>query len=113
MLGEVRLPQRLHQLSIRHVAANAAGLVAVAMQYEGSKRDQVPLVGLHNGSGENRLLQAPPEILRRMRQYTGVIAFDPAGELLAVRARAATSSPSGTRKPVSSCNRSRRPTAAA
>ncbi len=83
-MGEVRLAQRLHQLSIRHVAVNAAGLVAVAMQYEGSKRDRVPLVGLHDGQGEIRLLQAPPEILRRMRQYTGAIAFDAGGELLAV-----------------------------
>ena len=84
MLGAVQLPQRLHQLSIRHVAVNAAGLVAVAMQYEGSKRDRVPLVGLHDGQGEIRLLEAPPEILRRMRRYTGAIAFDPGGELLAV-----------------------------
>ncbi len=84
MLGEVQLPHQLHQLSIRHVTVNAAGLVAVAMQYEGSKRDQVPLVGLDDGKGELRLLQAPPDILRRMRQYTGAIAFDPGGELLAV-----------------------------
>ncbi len=83
-LGEVRLAQGLHQLSIRHVAVNAAGLVAVAMQYEGSRRDQVPLIGLDHGRGEIRLLEAPPAIQRRMRQYTGAIAFDQSGELLAV-----------------------------
>jgi hypothetical protein len=79
----VRPPARLHQLGIRHVAVNPHGLVAVAMQYEGSKRDQVPLVGLHAG-GELRLLAAPEKIQRRMRHYTGAIAFDPSGEVLAV-----------------------------
>ena len=59
------------------------GLVAVAMQYEGSKRDRVPLVGLHDGAAL-RLLEAPETIQRRMRHYTGAIAFDPSGELLAV-----------------------------
>jgi hypothetical protein len=59
-------------------------VVAIAMQYEGSKRDRVPLIGLHDGSGAIRLLEPPPEILRRMRHYTGAIAFDTSGELLAV-----------------------------
>ena len=81
--GAVQPPARLHQLGIRHAAVNARGLVAVAMQYEGSKRDRVPLVGLHDGA-ELRLLEAPEKIQRRMRHYTGAIAFDPSGELLAV-----------------------------
>jgi uncharacterized protein len=50
--GEVRLEQHLHQLSIRHVTVNDAGLVAIAMQYEGDRRDRVPLIGLHDGGGE-------------------------------------------------------------
>jgi hypothetical protein len=77
------LAVRLHRLSIRHLAVNRDGLVAVAMQYEGSKRDRVPLVGLHDGSAL-RLLAAPPAIERRMRQYAGSIAFDHGGRLLAV-----------------------------
>ena len=52
------------------------------MQYEGSKSDRVPVVGLHDG-GAIRLLDAPPAIERRMRQYAGSIAFDPGGRLLA------------------------------
>ena len=84
VVGEARLAQHLHQLSIRHVAVNAAGLVAVAMQYEGPRGDRVPLVGLHDGRGAIELLEAPGELNRRMRQYTGAIVFDAAGELLAV-----------------------------
>jgi uncharacterized protein len=73
----------LHRLSIRHLAVNGDGVVAVAMQYEGSKRDRVPLVGVHAG-GAIRLLDAPPAIERRMRHYAGSIAFDQGGRLLAV-----------------------------
>ena len=53
------------------------------MQYEGSRRDRVPLVGLHDG-GAIRLLAAPPALERRMRQYAGSVAFDQGGRLLAV-----------------------------
>ncbi|MGH6898308.1 MAG: DUF1513 domain-containing protein [Geminicoccaceae bacterium] len=73
----------LHRLSIRHLTVNRDGLVAMAMQYEGSKRDRVPLVGLHDG-GAIRLLEAPAAIERRMRHYAGSIAFDQGGRLLAV-----------------------------
>jgi hypothetical protein len=41
------------------------------------------LVGLHAG-GALRLLDAPPEIERRMRHYAGSVAFDQGGRLLAV-----------------------------
>jgi uncharacterized protein len=73
----------LHQLSIRHLAVNRDGEVAAAMQYEGSKRDRVPLVAVHAG-GDIRLLEAPPGIERRMRHYAGSVAFDQSGRLLAV-----------------------------
>jgi hypothetical protein len=81
--GAFGLAPRLHRLSIRHLAVNRDGLVAVAMQYEGGKRDRVPLVGLHAG-GPIRLLDAPPAIERDMRQYAGSVAFDLGGQLLAV-----------------------------
>jgi hypothetical protein len=77
------LAPRLHRLSIRHLAVNRDGLVAVAVQYEGSGRDRVPLVGLHDG-GAIRLLDAPAAIERRMRQYAGSVAFDRSGRMLAV-----------------------------
>jgi uncharacterized protein len=64
--------------------ANDAGLVAIAMQYEGDRRDRMPLIGLHDGNRKVQLIEAPGELNRRMRQYTGAIVFDCAGELLAV-----------------------------
>ena len=77
------LPRHLHKLSIRHLDVNRHGRVAVAMQYEGDRRDRVPLVGLHDAGGAIRLLHAPDAIQRRMRHYTGSVAFDARGTVLA------------------------------
>jgi hypothetical protein len=82
---DYRLDAAHHQLSIRHLAVLGSGAVAIAMQYEGGKRDQVPLVGLHDGSAI-RLLEAPAEVQAQMRQYCGSIAVDRGGSLIAVSA---------------------------
>lgn len=76
LLDQVRLPRSLHKLSIRHLDVSRAGHVAVAMQYEGDRRDRVPLVGYYPGGGALALFRAPSGIERRMRHYTGSIAFD-------------------------------------
>ncbi len=84
LLGRYALAPKLHKLSIRHLDVNARGRVAIAMQYEGDRRDRVPLVGLHDGGEEIRLLEAPAEFQARMRLYTGSVAFDTSGDFLAV-----------------------------
>lgn len=84
LLELAELPPRLHQLSIRHVAINRRGQVAIAMQYEGSRQDRVPLVGVHERGGDIRLFPAPDPIERRLRHYTGSIAFDSEGDVLAL-----------------------------
>jgi hypothetical protein len=84
LLELAELPAHLHKLSIRHLAVDRRGRVAIAMQYEGSRRDRVPLVGLHERGGGVRLFSAPGPIERRLRHYTGSIAFDATGRLLAV-----------------------------
>lgn len=78
-------PARLHKLSIRHVDVNPAGTVAVAMAYEGDRRDEVPLVALARPGGPLRLLEPDP-LHRRMRHYTGAISFDSSGAVIAVSA---------------------------
>jgi hypothetical protein len=85
LLGELRLPEAQHQLSIRHLALLADGRLALAMQYEGSKQDRVPLVAIADG-GEIRTLAASDEVQRRMRHYGGSVAVDPAGRHIAVSA---------------------------
>ena len=86
LLRESRLEPALHQLSIRHLAAAPDDTVAVAMQYEGPQHDRVPLVALHHGSGRLRLLQAPPAVLRTMKNYCGSVCFDASGRTIAVTA---------------------------
>lgn len=82
-LDKAGLPQA--QLSIRHLALLQDGKVAIAMQYEGSRQDQVPLVAIHDGA-IIKTLQAPEEIQNRMRHYGGSVAVDLSGNLIAVSA---------------------------
>lgn len=82
-LDQAGLPQA--QLSIRHLALLRDGKVAIAMQYEGSRQDQVPLVAIHDGA-TIKTLRAPEEIQRRMRHYGGSVAVDRSGKLIAVSA---------------------------
>ncbi len=82
-IDQAVLPQA--QLSIRHLAMLGDGRVAVAMQYEGPKMDQVPLVAIYDGAGL-RTLEAPEAIQRQMRHYGGSVAVDHAGEVIAVSA---------------------------
>ena len=88
--GELRrklgLGADFRQLSIRHLAVGREGRIAVAMQYEGPAGDLVPLVALCRTDGLLSPLQAPPSILRAMKQYCGDVCFDPAGGRFAVSA---------------------------
>jgi uncharacterized protein len=68
----VDLPE-LRQNSIRHLALRDDRLVAFAMQWEGSKGADVPLLGLHR-KGSAPILAHPPETLR-MQGYAGSVAW--------------------------------------
>ena len=83
---EMRLDPALHRLSIRHLAVGAADTVAFAMQYEGPASALVPLVGVQRSGGGLRLLQAPRDALRAMKNYCGSVYFDPSSRTTAVSA---------------------------
>ena len=51
LLDEGRLPDRLHRLSIRHLAQAEGGLIAAGLQWEGEPGDLVPLVAIDRGHG--------------------------------------------------------------
>lgn len=94
LVRQIRPATELRQLSIRHIAIDRRGRVAVAMQYEGPEIDPVPLVALHDapaGSGRLDYLPMPEEQRLAMRQYCGSAAMDSSGRYLAV------SSPRGNR----------------
>jgi hypothetical protein len=88
VVTEIRPPQELRQLSIRHLAIDRRGRVAVAMQYEGPETDPVPLVALHDGpearTAPLRFLELPETARAGLRQYCGSAAMDRTGQRLAV-----------------------------
>jgi len=94
LIRQVRPAAELRQLSIRHIAIDRRGRVAVAMQYEGPETDPVPLVAMHDapaGAGQLDYLPMPEDQRAAMRQYCGSAAMDGSGRYLAV------SSPRGNR----------------
>lgn len=87
LIRQVRPARELRQLSIRHIAIDRYGRVAIAMQYEGPETDEVPLVAWHGGPEDRnglRFLPMPAEQRAGLRQYCGSAAMDSEGRLLAV-----------------------------
>ncbi len=70
------------QLSIRHLAVGPRGLAA-ALQYEGPKRNRVPLLALFDGTNL-KLSETPEPVARAMRNYAGSVAVDTTGEIIAL-----------------------------
>ena len=81
LLDEGRLPDRLHRLSIRHLAQAEGGLIAAGLQWEGEPGDLVPLVAIDRGDGL-ATLDAPSDALATMAAYIGSVAFDRSGAIL-------------------------------
>ncbi|WOF74592.1 DUF1513 domain-containing protein [Parvibaculaceae bacterium PLY_AMNH_Bact1] len=71
-----------HQLSIRHLATGPNG-IAAALQYEGPKRNRVPLLALFDGS-HLTLADTPTTVAKAMRNYAGSVTFDASGEIIAL-----------------------------
>lgn len=86
-LRTLALPRAFHQLSLRHLAVGAGGMLALAGQYEGPASDLLPLVALHRrGEPGLRFLTAPDGVWQAMNHYCGSAAFDRLGRVLAISA---------------------------
>lgn len=72
------------QNSIRHLAIAADGTVAFALQWEGDPAEPVPLMGLHKRGSTARLCDIPEDQMFTMQGYAGSIAFDQAGQEVAI-----------------------------
>jgi len=79
-----KLDPNLQLMSIRHLAVGPDDNVAVVMQYQGSRRHLLPLVGFQKGSGSIDMLSAPETVGYRMKNYCGSVTFDLSGELIGV-----------------------------
>ena len=83
LISKINLPNELHQLSIRHIDVTSKGLVALAMQYQGDRPDEVPLIATVNQNAAFKFVQAPLDLTKRHKQYVGSICFDKSGEFFA------------------------------
>jgi len=81
---QVELETDLRQNSIRHLAVRQDGLVAFAMQWEGSQGSATPLVGLHRQGDAPVLAQAPLADELAMRGYAGSVSFSGDGHEIAI-----------------------------
>ncbi|MDX5444832.1 MAG: DUF1513 domain-containing protein [Zoogloeaceae bacterium] len=75
-----RLAPEFSRLGLRHMALGHDGTLAVGMQYEGARADDVPLVALLR---PGRALE-PLELAMqsRLANYVGSVAFDGSGRIL-------------------------------
>lgn len=84
VIEQVYMPEELQQLSIRHFDINPKDRVAIGLQYQGDKRDDVPLVAFHSRGEALRLVRAPAAVNSAMKQYCGSVRFDKSGEFVAI-----------------------------
>jgi hypothetical protein len=70
-------------LSLRHLAVAPDGEAVFACQFEGPADEMPPLVGVLGIDGRTRMLDIPDEHLSLLDNYTGAVALDRSGRLIA------------------------------
>lgn len=83
LIEKQTLPALLHQLSIRHLTVAGKNRVVFGGQFKGPKTNQPPLIGFHDRGHEIKLVAAPKEVLRNMKNYVGSVTVDKSGEIIA------------------------------
>ncbi len=73
LLEKHALSPELHQLSIRHMDADANGRIFFGGQYEGNKADLPPLLGTGAQGEDVRLFDMPRELIGGFRNYIGSV----------------------------------------
>lgn len=76
------LPETYHQLSLRHMVEAPDGALWFGGQYEGPRRDRVPLVGTFDRDRGLSLLESDPRDMARMNQYVGSVGISGDGETI-------------------------------
>jgi hypothetical protein len=86
--GAIRRTTRLdpsrHQLGIRHLALAPDGSLCCALQYEGPEEHYPPLAMVVRPDGAYHLLAQPEDLKVRCRNYTGDVAVNAAGDVMAL-----------------------------
>ncbi len=73
----ITLSSELHQVSLRHLAADKTGNIWVGGQYQGPKSDDVPLLfKLKNNETQLKILNDPKDSGLRFKHYIGSVALN-------------------------------------
>jgi len=86
LIGCLQLAAGLHQLSIRHMAVDAAGRVWFGCQFRGDNRQRPQLVGYATRDGEIRLIELPGEALSALGNSVGGVSASADGQILGISA---------------------------
>ncbi|MNE24592.1 hypothetical protein D3C80_1178880 [compost metagenome] len=70
------MPEKLRQLSTRHVDLGDSGRIWFACQYEGPRNDLPPLAGYFSKGEDLSFIDLPEETTERLANYVGAIAVN-------------------------------------
>ena len=83
LIEMAQLPPDMHKNSIRHLAVNSKGDVAIGMQWQSDAQADA-LVGQHSQGQPIELFTCPPNQMRNLEGYIGSVAFSSDAKTLAV-----------------------------
>ncbi|MTI09175.1 DUF1513 domain-containing protein [Curvivirga aplysinae] len=72
-----------HKASIRHLTVNAQGDVFFGMQYQGSRRERAPLVGIARREGDAMISELPIDVHKSTQNYCGSVELDSSATIMA------------------------------
>ncbi len=84
LIEKHELPASLHQLSIRHMDADASGTIWFGCQYRGPGTDRPLLVGRAARGKDLQLIDMPQDVLSGFKNYIGSVAANPVAGTVAV-----------------------------
>lgn len=84
ILEQVEPPSPEHKNSMRHLAIDGSGRVALALQWQGDLAEAPPLLMLHQRGQAPIWAKAPEPAHRAMQGYAGSVAFSGDGRRVAI-----------------------------
>jgi hypothetical protein len=86
LIGVLQLEAGLNQLSIRHMAVDAANRVWFGCQFRGDNRKRPQLVGYATIEGDIRLIELTHDTLSDLRNYVGGVSVSADGQRIGISA---------------------------
>ena len=84
LVDKVEPPEDWHKNSMRHIAVNGDGLVAIACQWQGAMTEVPPLLATHRLGEKLEFHALGPRAEAELQGYLGSVAFSGSGDEIAV-----------------------------